>query len=70
MKKSSTSLEKGKTPSFSRVSFHQLEQLLIEAKSIREASTSNTMKDEERRGRAGDTALKLMKLLDHFWTGI
>jgi hypothetical protein len=47
------------------LAFHQLEQLLTEAKSIREASTSNTLSDEERRERAGDTALKLMELLDH-----
>ena len=47
------------------LAFHQLEQLLTEAKSIREASTSNTLSDKERRERAGDTALKLMELLDH-----
>jgi hypothetical protein len=47
------------------LAFHQLEQLLSEAKSIREASTSNSMSDEERRERAGDAALKLMDLLEH-----
>ncbi|KAL3757812.1 hypothetical protein ACHAWU_008927 [Discostella pseudostelligera] len=47
------------------LAFHQLEQLLSEAKSIREASTSNSMSDEERRERAVDTALKLMDLLEH-----
>jgi hypothetical protein len=47
------------------ISFHQLEKVLTEAKSIREASRSNAnMSDEERRARAGDAAMKLMGLLD------
>ena len=47
------------------ISFHQLEKVLTEAKSIREASRNNAnMSDEERRARAGDAAMKLMGLLD------
>lgn len=47
------------------ISFHQLEKVLNEAKSIREASRNNAnMSDEERRARAGDAAMKLMGLLD------
>jgi hypothetical protein len=47
------------------ISFHQLEKVLTEAKSIREASRNNAnMSNEERRARAGDAAMKLMGLLD------
>ena len=37
---------------------------MTEAKRIREASQSESMTDEERRQRAGDTAMRLMGLLD------
>ena len=46
------------------IAFHQLESVLSEAKSIRDASKGNSMSDDERRERAGDTAMKLMGLLD------
>eukprot|EP00804_Cyclotella_cryptica_P012107 CCRYP_009811-RA/>CCRYP_009811-RA protein AED:0.09 eAED:0.09 QI:0/-1/0/1/-1/1/1/0/361 len=46
------------------ISFHELEQVMTEAKRIREASQSNSMTDEERRQRAGDTAVRLMGLLE------
>ena len=46
------------------IAFHQLESVLSEAKSIRDASKSTSMSDDERRERAGDTAMKLMGLLD------
>mmetsp|Transcript_20164 Transcript_20164/g.43805 ORF Transcript_20164/g.43805 Transcript_20164/m.43805 type:complete len:371 (-) Transcript_20164:24-1136(-) len=46
------------------MSIHQIESIISEAKLIREASQSNSMSDEERRDRAGDTAMKLMGLLD------
>jgi len=46
------------------MAFHQLEHVLSEAKMIRDASQNNSMSDEERRERAGDTAMKLMGLLD------
>jgi hypothetical protein len=46
------------------MAFHQLESVLSEAKLIREASKNNAMSDEERRERAGETAMKIMGLLD------
>jgi len=46
------------------MAFHQLEHVLSEAKMIRDASQDNSISDEERRERAGDTAMKLMGLLD------
>jgi hypothetical protein len=46
------------------IAFHELEQVMTEAKRIREASQSNSISDEERRQRAGDTAVRLMGLLD------
>ncbi|KAL7527174.1 hypothetical protein ACHAXR_001835 [Thalassiosira sp. AJA248-18] len=46
------------------IAFHQLDSVLTEAKRIRESSKNNSMSDEERRERAGDTAMKLMGLLD------
>lgn len=48
------------------LAFHQLEQVINEAKQIREASQSDTISDDERRQRAGDTAVKLMGLLEKF----
>ena len=48
------------------LAFHQLEQVINEAKQIREASQSDSISDEERRQRAGDTAVKLMGLLERF----
>jgi hypothetical protein len=46
------------------IAFHELEQVMTEAKRIREASQSDSMTDEERRQRAGDTAVRLMGLLE------
>ncbi|KAL9183357.1 hypothetical protein ACHAXT_005144 [Thalassiosira profunda] len=46
------------------MAFHQLESVLAEAKMLREASRSNAISDEERRERAGETAMRLMGLLD------
>ena len=46
------------------MAFHQLESVLSEAKLIREASKNNAMSDEELRERAGETAMKIMGLLD------
>lgn len=46
------------------IAFHELEHVMTEAKRIREASQSESMTDEERRQRAGDTAMRLMGLLD------
>lgn len=51
------------------IAFHQLESVLSEAKSIRESSKSNSMSDDERRERAGETAMKLMGLLDSMGLG-
>ena len=45
------------------MAFHQLESVISEARLLREASKSNSMSDDERRARAGDTAMKLMGLL-------
>mmetsp|Transcript_7371 Transcript_7371/g.16121 ORF Transcript_7371/g.16121 Transcript_7371/m.16121 type:complete len:159 (+) Transcript_7371:2-478(+) len=56
--------ETTKTQQQDEMAFHQLEHVLSEAKLIREASKSYSMTDEERRERAGDTAMKLMGLLD------
>eukprot|EP01082_Thalassiosira_pseudonana_P015792 g14353.t1 g14353 contig9:1658654-1658929(+) len=46
------------------IAFHELEHVMTVAKRIREASQSESMTDEERRQRAGDTAMRLMGLLD------
>eukprot|EP00956_Cyclotella_meneghiniana_P041496 scaffold229039_cov40-Cyclotella_meneghiniana.AAC.2 len=46
------------------ISFSELEHVMNEAKRIREASKSECMTDEERRKRAGDTAVRLMGLLE------
>lgn len=46
------------------LSFSELEHVMKEAKRIREASKNECMTDEERRQRAGDTAVKLMGLLE------
>ena len=46
------------------ISLHQLESVLSEARLIRDASKNDSMTDDERRGRAGDAAMKLMGLLD------
>ena len=46
------------------MAFRQLESVLSEATLIREASKDNAMSDEERRERAGETAMKIMGLLD------
>jgi hypothetical protein len=46
------------------IAFHELEQVMSEAKRIREASQNDSMTDEERRQRAGDTAVRLMGLLE------
>eukprot|EP00956_Cyclotella_meneghiniana_P025429 scaffold53080_cov36-Cyclotella_meneghiniana.AAC.1 len=44
--------------------FSELEHVMNEAKRIREASKNECMTDEERRKRAGDTAVRLMGLLE------
>ena len=46
------------------MAFHQLESVIADAKSIRAASQDNSMSDEERRKRAGDTALRMMELFE------
>ncbi len=46
------------------MAFHQLESVIADAKSIRAASQDNSMNDEERRKRAGDTALRMMELFE------
>jgi hypothetical protein len=46
------------------IAFHEFEQVMTEAKRIREASQSDLITDEERRQRAGETAVRLMGLLE------
>eukprot|EP00956_Cyclotella_meneghiniana_P042067 scaffold248345_cov39-Cyclotella_meneghiniana.AAC.1 len=46
------------------ISFSELEHVMNEAKRIRQASKNECMTDEERRKRAGDTAVRLMGLLE------
>lgn len=46
------------------IAFSELEKVMTEAKRIREASQNDSMTDEERRQRAGDTAVRLMGLLE------
>ncbi len=57
--------EHGDNHNNGELAFDHLERLLSEARSIREASTSNSLSDVERREKAGSTAMKLMELLDH-----
>ena len=51
------------------MTFDRLEHTLFEAKMIREASKDNSISDEERQERAGDTAMRLMGLLEGFGFG-
>jgi hypothetical protein len=46
------------------MAFRELESVIAAAKSIREASQNDSMSDEERRKRAGDTALRMMELFE------
>lgn len=46
------------------MAFHELERVMADAKYIRESSQNDSMSDEERRKRAGDTALRMMELFD------
>ena len=46
------------------MAFHELERVIADAKNIRESSQNDSMSDEERRQRAGDTALRMMELFD------
>ena len=46
--------------------FGRMEYMLKEASQIRQASKSGHLSDDERRERAGDAALALVNLMDHF----
>ena len=51
------------------MAFHELEAVIADAKNIRMSSQTNSMSDEERRKRAGDTALRMMELFDQLGFG-
>ena len=51
------------------MAFHELERVIADAKNIRESSQNDSMSDEERRKRAGDTALRMMELFDKLGFG-
>mmetsp|Transcript_19047 Transcript_19047/g.29787 ORF Transcript_19047/g.29787 Transcript_19047/m.29787 type:complete len:341 (-) Transcript_19047:81-1103(-) len=51
------------------MAFHELERVIADAKNIRESTQNDSMSDEERRKRAGDTALRMMELFDKLGLG-
>lgn len=51
------------------MAFHELERVIADARNIRESSQNESMSDEERRKRAGDTALRMMELFDKLGLG-